>query len=80
MKVPIILKLGLMRQTLVLVGEWRKVMTDFSLDPEKLPKKLELDLSPVVEDRLLKRAAASGRSVDELILEILDKALHEIGD
>lgn len=55
-------------------------MADFSLDPEKLPKKLELDLSPAVEDYLLKLAAVSGRSVDELILEILDKALQDKGN
>lgn len=52
-------------------------MTDFSLDPEKLPKKLELDLSPALEDRLRKRAVATGRSLDELILEILDRALSD---
>ena len=50
-------------------------MADFSLDPAKFPKKLELDLSPAVESRLRKLAAASGRSVHELILEILDREL-----
>lgn len=55
-------------------------MNDFSIDPTKLPKQISLDLSPAVEEHLRKRAAASGRSVDELILEILDKALQEYKD
>jgi predicted DNA-binding protein len=61
----------------LLVTAQLKEMTDFSFNPEKLPKKLELDLSPAVEEHLRKLAAATGRSLDELILEILDKALQE---
>ena len=49
----------------------------FRLDPEKLPKQLDIDLSPEVLDRLQEIAAKSGRSVDELILEILDQYLQD---
>jgi hypothetical protein len=48
-------------------------MDDFLLHPDRLPKKLEIDLPPELAEHFLKVAAVSGRSVDELILEILDK-------
>lgn len=47
----------------------------FKIDPTKLPQKLELELSERVLEQLAKRAAQTGRSVDELILEILDSHL-----
>ena len=46
------------------------------MDPNKLPKKLGRDLPPHVEDHRLKDAAVTGRSVEELILEILDQYLQ----
>ena len=48
----------------------------FRIDPGKLPKQLDIDLPPDVAEQLEKTAAATGRSVDELILEILDQYLH----
>lgn len=51
----------------------------FRIDLAKLPKQLDIDLSPAVLDQLEKDAAATGRSVDELILEILDKYLQDRG-
>ncbi len=48
----------------------------FRIDPDKLPKQLDIDLPPDVAEQLEKTAAATGRSVDELILEILDRYLH----
>jgi fructose-1,6-bisphosphatase/sedoheptulose 1,7-bisphosphatase-like protein len=49
----------------------------YRIDPIKLPKQIDIDLSPAVEEQLLKLAAATGRSVDELILEILDQGLQD---
>ena len=49
----------------------------YRLDPEKFPKQLDIDLSPEVLERLQEVAARSGRSVDELILEILDQYLQD---
>lgn len=51
----------------------------FRIDPAKLPKQLDIDLSPAVLEQLEKHAAATGRSVDELILEILDRYLQDRG-
>ena len=47
------------------------------IDPTKLPRQLDIDLPPAVLEQLKKDAAATGRSVDELILEILDKYLQD---
>jgi hypothetical protein len=52
-------------------------MTDFSLDPTKFPQKLEIDIPPRVMDILEKKASATGRSIDELILELIDEGLGE---
>ncbi len=49
----------------------------YRIDPSKLPKQLDTDLPPAVAERLRKIAAATGRSLDELILEILDKHLQD---
>jgi predicted DNA-binding protein len=53
-------------------------MTDnFGIDPGKLPKQMDLDLPAKLLEQLENTAAATGRSVDELILEILDRYLQE---
>lgn len=49
----------------------------YRIDLTKLPKQIDIDLSPEVEEQLRKLAAATGRSVDELILEILDQGLQD---
>lgn len=49
----------------------------FRIDPAKLPKELDIDLPPAVLEQLEKDAAATGRSIDELILENLDKYLRD---
>jgi predicted DNA-binding protein len=49
----------------------------YRIDPTKLPKQIDIELSPAVEEQLLKLAAVTGRSVDELILEILDQGLQD---
>ena len=48
----------------------------FRIDPDKLPKQLDIDLPSDVAEKLEKTSAATGRSVEELILEILDQYLH----
>jgi len=52
-------------------------MSDFKLDPSKFPQKLEIDIPPRVMETLEKKSAATGRSVDELILELIDEGLGE---
>ena len=49
---------------------------EWTLDPDKLPKKLEIELSDAVKTWLEQAAATTGRSEDELILELLDKGLQ----
>ncbi len=49
----------------------------FSLDPANMPKKIAIDLPPAVAEHLEKLVAATGRSMDELIVEILDKGLQD---
>jgi hypothetical protein len=49
----------------------------YRINPDKLPKELDIDLSPALLEKLAKDAAATGRSLDELILEILDKYLQD---
>lgn len=49
----------------------------YQIDPSKLPKQLDIDLPPHVEEQLLKLTAVTGRSLDELILEILDQYLQD---
>ena len=49
----------------------------YRIDPDKLPKQIDIDIPSDMKESLLKMAAAPGRSIDELILDILDKALQE---
>ena len=49
----------------------------FYLDPSKLPKQINIDMPPAVAEHLRKVIAATGRSMDELIIEILDKGLQD---
>lgn len=49
----------------------------YKIDPSKLPKQLDIDLPPEVAAQLEKDAAEVGRSVDELILDILDRYLQD---
>ena len=47
----------------------------FKLDHTKLPRSLELTLSSQTITKLQRLADRTGRSIDEVALEILDKAL-----
>ncbi len=48
----------------------------WELDPSKFPKKLDLELSAEAMEQLRTTAQRTGRSEDELILEILDQTLQ----
>ncbi len=48
----------------------------WELDPSKFPIKLDLELSAETMEQLRTAAQRTGRSEDELILEILDQALQ----
>jgi hypothetical protein len=48
----------------------------WELDPSKFLKKLDLELSAETMEKLRTTAQRTGRSEDELILEILDQALQ----
>jgi hypothetical protein len=50
---------------------------DFRLDPSRFPRSLELSLDPEVLEQLQEQARATGRSVDEIILEILDQSMQQ---
>jgi hypothetical protein len=52
-------------------------MTDFALDPNKFPQKLEIAIPPRVMEYLENKSAVTGRSVDELVLELIDEGLGE---
>jgi hypothetical protein len=52
-------------------------MTDFRFDPLKFPQKLEIDISPRTMEILEKKSAVTGRSIDELVLELIDEGLGE---
>jgi predicted DNA-binding protein len=43
----------------------------FRLDPDKFPKRLDLDLSEEVYERLLALSRKSGRSIQEIVEQIL---------
>lgn len=49
----------------------------FRLSPSKLPKQIKIDLSAEVAEQLRKSAAATDRSINELIVEILDRHLQD---
>lgn len=43
----------------------------------ELPRRLELDLPPPVLEGLQQRSERSGCSIDELVLELIDRALQD---
>jgi len=46
-------------------------------DLMRLPRPIELELTSEVLDELQRRSDASGRSVEELALELIDRALQQ---
>ena len=47
----------------------------FHLDPERLPRRLQLELPAHIADLVASRSAETGRSESEIILELLDAVL-----
>ena len=52
-------------------------MSDFKIDPSKLPKQIEIDVPQRLLEQLEKKSKETGRSLDELLLELLDKEMGE---
>ena len=50
--------------------------TPWPLDPARGPQKLELEISAELAAWLARKAEQTGRSEEELILELLDKGLQ----
>ena len=50
---------------------------DFRLDPSRFPRSLELSLAPEVLEALQEQARENGRSIDEIILGILDQSMQQ---
>ena len=51
--------------------------SNWHLNPQRMPKTLEFDLPADLLDGLQQEAQRSGRSVDEIIIEILDRNIHD---
>jgi len=49
----------------------------FDLDPARHPVKINLQLPRSVLEKLQHQSSVTGRSIDELILEILDNSLED---
>ncbi len=47
----------------------------WQLNPRHFPRRIDLDLSPDVHAMLERMAAATGRSISEVALELLSRAL-----
>ena len=45
----------------------------FRLDPARLPRQIDLTLSPKLLECLEQEAARRGRSLDELVVELIDQ-------
>jgi len=57
----------------------RPMPTDpFRLDPDKFPKRLDLDLSEEVYERLLALSRKSGRSIQEIVEQILCASVTDL--
>lgn len=48
----------------------------FRLDPERMPQRLDLMLRPEQLDGLERLAARSGRSLDEIVVELIARQVH----
>ena len=46
-------------------------------DLVRLPRRIGLELTPALLEELQRRSKASGRSIDELALELIDRALQQ---
>ena len=51
----------------------------FRLDPKRLPKKLELELTEDCLEYLKRQSQQSGRSIDEILVQILNDRINQEG-
>ena len=49
----------------------------FPIDPAKLPRKLKLELNEDLLEQLKRQSQQSGRSIDEIIIQMLNGRLIE---
>ena len=49
----------------------------FRLDPDRLPRRVELELPAHLADHIARCAEATGRSPSEIVLELLDRGLSQ---
>ena len=49
----------------------------FPIDPAKLPRKLKLELNEDLLEHLKRQSQQSGRSIDEIIIQMLNDRLIE---
>jgi hypothetical protein len=61
-------------------GDERSIMAAWQLNPRQFPRRIDLDLSPDVHAMLERSAAATGRSISEMALELLSRALFSEAD
>lgn len=76
MKVPTILP-SVRAVVAIEARSMSKNLDDFSLDSNRFPKRIELQLPPELADWLQRTSAATGRSEAELLLELLDRGLQQ---
>ncbi|MFM7652435.1 MAG: ribbon-helix-helix protein, CopG family [Vulcanococcus sp.] len=55
----------------------RTSLDPFRLDPDRLPRRVELELPAHLADQIARCAAATGRSASEIVLELLDRGLSQ---
>ncbi|MCS5697697.1 hypothetical protein NZK32_01375 [Cyanobium sp. FGCU-52] len=58
----------------------RSIEAAWQLNPRHFPRRIDLDLSPDVHAMLERTATATGRSISEVALELLSRALFSDQD
>jgi hypothetical protein len=56
-------------------GDECNVESSWQLNPTQFPRRIDLDLSPDLHAMLERIAAATGRSISEVALELLSRSL-----
>ncbi len=52
----------------------------FRLDPSRLPKQLDIELQHVLVDQLNAMALQSGRCIEEIVLELIQRSVPSCSD
>ncbi len=56
-------------------GDECNIEASWQLNPRHFPRRIDLDLSPDLHAMLERMAAATGRSISEVALELLSRAM-----